>query len=273
MRGAALLGTQKIAFQMEGVVPGLPPLVLLHGFCEDLSMWDQWITGLSGIGSIRIDLPGFGQSDLPSDNSLTAYAAAVKAVLDQVSIGQCILVGHSMGGYTALAFAEQWPERVVGLGLFHSHPFADNPAQQHNRDRGVELIESGKRDLYVAQLFPNLFSAEFKRLQPDLVESRIFNGQTQSVEGIVAALKSMRNRPDRSEVLRALGCPVLFLIGQQDALIPYERALTTTLLPSWAVVHLLRQVAHMGMYEEPEVTARLVAGYYWQCVHLTKPKL
>ena len=83
----------------------------------------------------------------------------------------------------------------------------------------------------------------------------------------------MRNRPDRSEVLRDLRCPVLFLIGQQDALIPYERALTTTLLPSWAVVHLLRQVAHMGMYEEPEVTARLVAGYYWQCVHLTNPKL
>lgn len=271
MSGAALLGTQKIAFQQEGLTPGLPPLVLLHGFCEDLSMWDQWIVGLSGIGSIRIDLPGFGQSDLPSENSLTAYAAAVKAVLDQLSIRQCILIGHSMGGYTALAFAEQWPERVAGVGLFHSHPFADTLVQQQNRDRGVELIESGKKDLYVAQLFPNLFSTEFKRLQPGWLENRISNGQTQSAEGIVAALKSMRNRPDRSEVLRALECPVLFLIGQQDALIPYEKALTTTLLPSWAVVHLLEQVAHMGMYEDPEHTARLVVDYYWQCVPLSNP--
>jgi pimeloyl-ACP methyl ester carboxylesterase len=270
MKDAVLIGTQKVSFQYEGVVQGLPPLVLLHGFCEDMTMWEGWLQGVKGIGCIWVDLPGFGQSDLAVENSLTAFAEAVKAVLDQLAVQQCVLVGHSMGGYTALAFAEQWPDRVAGLCLFHSHPFADTEVQQQNRDRGIELLALGRKDLYVGQLFPNLFSMAFKEQHADVVERRILNGQTQSAEGITAALKSMRNRPDRSTVLRQLRCPVLFLIGKQDALIPYDRALGTTLLPKWAVVHLLDHVAHMGMFEDPDTTVRLVIAYYWQCVKSSK---
>lgn len=270
MKDAVLIGTQKVSFCYEGLLQGLPPLVLLHGFCEDLTMWEDWLQGIKGIGCIRVDLPGFGQSDLAMENSITAFSEAVKAVLDQLAVQECVLVGHSMGGYTALAFAERWPDRVAGLCLFHSHPFADTEVQQQNRDRGMELLAMGRKDLYIGQLFPNLFSTDFKEQHADVVANRMSNGRTQSAEGITAALKSMRDRPDRSAVLRQLSCPVLFLIGQQDALIPYDKALSTTLLPTWAVVHLLEHVAHMGMLEDPDTTARLMVDYYWQCVVIGK---
>lgn len=262
---AVVTGHQKIAYQKNGRPSGLPPLVLLHGFCEDSSIWDNWITTMPAMQVICIDLPGFGQSDLPPAAGIEHYAHAVKAVLDHEREDKCVLVGHSMGGYTALAFAELYPEMLCGMGLFHSHPFADNDDQKDNRNRGIEMVRSGKKDLYVAQLFPKLFEDEFEKKQPEKVQQTIRKGQEQSAEGIINALESMKNRPDRSAVLAAAKFPVLFLLGKKDVLIPYKDVLKVTAQLTESEVHLPEGAAHMGMLETAEVTGKIV-GEFWRRV-------
>lgn len=262
-----LSGTQKIAYRLNQPLNGLPPLVLLHGFCEDHTVWDQWPVEAPGMSVLQIDLPGFGQSDPPASPGMDQYAHAVKAVLDALNISRCVLVGHSMGGYSALAFAGLYPERLCGMGLFHSHPFADTDEQQENRRRGLEMIDGGKKDLYVAQLFPKLFSVEYAEKMPETLNALIQNGQLQSPEGIKLALAGMQQRPDSSEVLKRLPVPVLIIAGRHDALIPYAGLMEVATLPTQCDLHLLTGAAHMGMFEAREMTAQMTRRFWQRCVH------
>lgn len=266
MYRATLIGHQKVAFRTSGTLSGFPALVLLHGFCEDASVWDDWAPSLSAYGLIRVDLPGFGQSDPARQPGIEHYAAAVKAVLDELGISSCVMIGHSMGGYTALAFAEQWPERIVGLGLIHSHPFADQLGQKEQRLRGIEMIQNGKKDLYVSQLFPNLFTDFFKKQYPLVVERLVEKAKDQSAEGIIAALNAMMQRPDRTALLAQLPCPLLLLLGRHDTLIPFERVLAIADQAQQTDLHLLEEAAHMAMFETPETGLRLVENFYRRCV-------
>ncbi|MDO8366170.1 MAG: alpha/beta hydrolase [Saprospiraceae bacterium] len=255
----------RVAYSMEGENHGLP-LVLLHGFCEDHSVWSPIRSLLKSTALILVDLPGFGKSELPAKTDMGAYAEAVLAVLDAERIDRCVMIGHSMGGYAALEFADRWPERLAGLGLFHSHPFEDSEERKNVRRRGIETLQAGKRDLYVAQLFPNLFAPKFLEQHPDLLNELIANGKKQSAEGIAAALQAMLSRRDHQETLSKTKCPVLFLLGEQDSVVPPEKGFKAALLPEVADLHLLSQAAHMAMYECPEETAGISNSFWDFCV-------
>ncbi|MBC7775413.1 MAG: alpha/beta hydrolase [Phycisphaerae bacterium] len=242
-----------------------PPLVLLHGFCEDHLVWSPIKSLLKPQLLLVIDLPGFGSSALPAHSDMTAYAEAVLAVLDVENITQCVLVGHSMGGYAALEFGARWPERLAGLGLIHSHPFEDSEERKTARRRGIETLQAGKRDLYVAQLFPNLFAPSFLEQNPDTLNELISNGKKQSPEGIAAALQAMLTRRDHQQTLRGTKCPVLFLLGTLDTLVTPEHGLKAALLPATSDLHLLPNVAHMAMYEYPEETAAILNSFWDFC--------
>lgn len=243
-------------------------LVLLHGFCEDSSVWSDFLPHLSGVPTLCLDLPGFGTASLPHRSGMEVYAQAVHDALDAEGIERCVLVGHSMGGYTALEFAARWPERLSGLGLFHSHPYADPPERREVRLRGIEMLRSGKKDLYVAQLFPGLFAPTFVEARPDVVNALIFNGKQQSADAIVAALEGMMQRRDHQDTLRDLLCPALFLLGAEDALVPLEAALHAAALPDQADVQVLPGVGHMAMFEATEAAARAVREFWERTVQL-----
>jgi pimeloyl-ACP methyl ester carboxylesterase len=238
------------------------PLVLLHGFCEDSSLWDTLLPHLPGIPVVAIDLPGFGQSDLLLSPDMASYAQAVVEVLDALDLQRCVLVGHSLGGYVALAFAAHWGDKLAGMGLFHSHPFPDNEERKMARMRGVEMLRSGKRDLYVAQLFPNLFSPAFVQAHPEVLGLLIAKGKKQDPEGIAAGLLAMRSREDRQETLKKIACPVLFLLGAEDALVPIDQAWKAAMLPAVALVEILPGVAHMGMFEATIPSAEAIKLFY-----------
>lgn len=251
---------RRIAGRFDGF-----PLVLLHGFCEDASVWEGLIPQMRNLPVICPDLPGFGGSDVPLAADMGAYAEALLAVLNEFSVEKCVLVGHSMGGYAALEFAEKHPERLAGLGLFHSHPFEDSPERKEVRRRGVEMVESGKRDLYVSQLFPGLFAEAFLKTSPQVVEALISNGKKQSPEGIAAALKSMMARKNHVATLRSIACPMLFLLGSEDAIVSPEQGLQAAVLPSVADVQILEGAGHMGMFEATEKTAQILRGFWEFC--------
>jgi pimeloyl-ACP methyl ester carboxylesterase len=193
------------------------------------------------------------------------YADGVLAVLDEAKVQQCVLVGHSLGGYVALAFAQQYPERLKGLGLYHSHPFADTPERVAARRRGIELLQSGKKDLYISQLFPGLFTPDFVEKHSDIVQKLIENGKKQSTEGIIAALEVMIDRPDHTETLRNITCPLLLLLGATDPLISVKDTLKAALPAAALSVSILPGVAHMGMFEAPEVCSQIVAQFWQFC--------
>lgn len=234
------------------------PLVLLHGFCEDSTLWEPLIPYLTEMSILAIDLPGFGQSDLPVAGNMELFADSIKEVVDILELQHFVLVGHSLGGYVALEFAASWGDRLAGLGLFHSHPYADNEERKTARRRGIELLQSGKRNLYVSQLFPNLFSADFMLAHPEVLEALISNGQRQSAEGIIMALEAMIGRRDHRETLQKLACPALFLLGAEDALVPLDEAWRAALLPEVASIEILPEVAHMGMFEAPAQSAAVL---------------
>lgn len=241
-------------------------LVLLHGFCEDSSVWSELLPHLSGVPTLCLDLPGFGAAPLPAEPSMEIYARSVRDALDAAGLEKCVLVGHSMGGYVALEFAARWPECLAGLGLFHSHPYADPPERREVRLRGLEMLRSGKKDLYVAQLFPGLFAPAFAEARPDVVNTLIVNGKKQPAEGIAAALESMMQRRDHQDTLRHLPCPALFLLGAEDALVPLDAGLHAATLPDQTDVRVLSGVGHMAMFEATEVAARAVSEFYYTAI-------
>lgn len=265
MKHTLIANGRRIASQINGRAKH-PPLVLLHGFCEDSSVWNPLLPLLKGLRVIRVDLPGFGGSDLPAAAGMGSYADAVCTVLNELNISRCVMVGHSMGGYTALAFAEKYAERLAGFGLFHSHPLADTAVQIENRRRGIELLRSGKKATYVAQLFPTLFPPEFVAAHPNILDLLIRRGRRQPTEGIIAALQGMLGRPDRTAVLHEATVPVLFLLGGKDPLVPAGHREKMMPLPRVADIHLLPEIAHMGMFEAPDKTAEILRDFYSFCI-------
>lgn len=266
MKKINLANGQSTAFYDTGKTTNALPVVLLHGFCEDSSVWDAIMPFLNELRIIRVDLPGFGKSALPHPPGMDAYADAVYAVLDGLELEQCLLAGHSMGGYTALAFARRYPGRLAGLSLLHSHPYRDTPEKIENRRRGIDMLQSGRKNLYVAQLFPGLFAPDFARLHPELLKTLIAQGCRQPTGGITAALQAMIDRDDHLDTLRQAGFPVQFILGGQDAIVPPEQGLAAAALPAMADVHLFPEVGHMGMFEAPRKTAAALAAF-WQLVN------
>lgn len=241
----------RVAYHRAGT-PEVAPLVLLHGFCENQSVWQPILPYLSARNVICLDLPGFGESDVLSQASIEAYAEAVHDALHGLDIAHFCLVGHSLGGYTALAFAEKYPERLLGLGLVHSHPFADDDEAKENREQGIAVLEGGKKEAYVAQLFDKLFAKAFASEKAEVVAELVTEGRQGPAEGMIHALQAMMARPERASVLEQSSVPVFFALGEADILIPQETVHKMIHLPARADIHLWPDVAHMGMYEAPE---------------------
>lgn len=269
MKKTCLANGRPITYYTDGASKGLP-LVLLHGFCEDASVWDPFLPHLKNMPLVRIDLPGFGGSDLSPSSGMDSYASAVAAVLHEMNIRECVLIGHSMGGYTALAFARRYPEYLAGLGLFHSHPFEDTPDRIEGRKRGIETLRTGKKDLYVRQLFPGLFPPAFAKEHLKIINGLIKQGRQLTAEGIIAGLEAMISRPNQMETLKAAPYPVLFVLGGEDTVVPPDLGLSAALAPAISSVHLLPEIGHMGMFEATAQTAAIVSDFWQFCAERGK---
>ena len=255
---------RQIAYAVEGKGP---VVVLLHGFCEDSRVWEDFKLDLieEKHRVITIDLPGFGQSEVIESVSIKIMADAVAAVLKSLGLEEVVLIGHSMGGYVGLAFAEHYPDYLLGLGLFHSQAKADSEEKKAGRQKGIEFINRQGSALFVKQMFPGLFAPKFAKSSAFLVEKLTFRASRYKPSGITAALEAMKNRPDRSEVLRNFKRPVLFIIGKLDTAVPWENSIAQTHLPAVADIHILDKVGHMGMFEATKSTQSIIRQFVKFC--------
>lgn len=243
-------------------------VVFLHGFCEDSSVWDEFKKDLveEKYRVVCVDLPGFGQSDPIVPFSISDMADAVAELLEHLSISECTLIGHSMGGYVGLAFAKKYPHLLNGLGLFHSHPYADPPEKKEGRQKGIDFIERQGHVLYVKQLIPKLFAPKFVNSNAFLVDKLIYKASKYQASGIINGLVAMKDRPDQSSVLQNIEVPVLFIIGELDEAIPSEFSMEQTHLADEASIHNLEKVAHMGMFEARKQTQLIIRKFVAHCL-------
>lgn len=254
---------KKVAYRISGKGQ---PLVLLHGLCEDSTIWDDFIRDLvSEYQVIRPDLSGFGESDILPEHSISLMADSIKALLDALNITKCVMIGHSMGGYVTLEFVKKYPSVLAGIGLFHSHPFEDSEDKKMERLKAINFIKTNGHIVYVKQIIPKLFAELFATSNEFLINSLIYKASKYSPETIIGAQEAMLNRPDNTETLRGVKCPVLVIIGKQDKTIPYDVSMRMMPLPTTADIHILSKVAHMGLFTARDKTLRYVKNFMELC--------
>ena len=227
------------------------PLVLLHGFPLDHHLWDEVVPLLEDTFDVILpDLRGFGESTtVDSPYSMDDYASDIAGLLDQLGVQKAAIVGHSMGGYAALAFARLYPERVSGLGLVSSQVLADAPERKEGRYKSAADVSANGIESVVATMTPKFTSDE--RLQS---YARISMEQQQPA-AYVGALKAMAERADSTALLPSFSFPVVIVHGDTDALIPIDRAREVKeALPQAHLVE-ISGAGHIPMLEAKEKTA------------------
>jgi pimeloyl-ACP methyl ester carboxylesterase len=246
------------------------PLLLVHGFCGEGAVWNELTSFLPKQYKLIVpDLPGYGQSIYSrlsavhgiEETTVEFYAEYIKAILEQEQIEQVTFVGHSMGGYTALAFTEMFPQQIKKLCLFHSHPYEDETEKKNNRRRAIQFIEKYGSKLFVEELYNNLFAVAFYNLQPEKVNALKVMAAQYSKETLMASCYAMINRKDRSKVMQQLQVPVLLIIGKEDKAIENDKSLNMCSLANVNDVAILEGVGHMGMIESPEQTAQMICNF------------
>lgn len=241
-------------------------LVLLHGYLESLAMWEQHQDFLSPYYQIiSIDLPGHGTTDSFSEiHSMPFMAELVLEVLKQENIKQCVMIGHSMGGYATLAFAEKYPHYLKGFGLFHSHASADTETAKNNRERTIELIKQDKGH-FINQFIPSLFAPDNVIVYASQIQKQIQEANAMKKESVIAAMAGMKDRQSTVDVLMDANVPVLFIVGKQDTRIPTEKILAQAALPTVSQILILGNSGHMGWIEEQEKTRAALDGFMKLC--------
>ena len=192
-------------------------IVLLHGFLENSSMWQFFIDEFyRSKRVITIDLLGHGQSDsLGYVNTMDENANAVFEVLKHLEIKKCSLVGHSMGGYVALAFAEKHPEFVEKLLLLNSTAEADSPEKKLNRDRAIKVVKKD-HETFVRMAIANLFAEKNREKLSEIIETTKKEALKTPLQGIVASLEGMKIREDRTNFFRNFAVKKMLILGSKD---------------------------------------------------------
>lgn len=238
-------------------------VVLLHGYLESLLVWDDFVPFLyKKLRVVTLDLPGHGISVVTGGTHTMEFLAdTVADALHALGISRCTLVGHSMGGYVALALCERHPELLDGLVLLSSTPYADSPEKAENRRREIALVQAGRKEL-LSRVAPAAgFAEENRARMADEIEDLTEQVFVTEDEGIVALLNGMITRKDRSEELRTTKVPVLFILGRKDNYIPVETAEKMVAEHPEARVVWLENSGHMGFLEEPEATAAALLDF------------
>ena len=219
-------------------------VVLLHGFLENQTMWDAFVPEFSKKNRVvTIDLLGHGHTEcLGYVHSMEDQADIVHAVLHELKIRKAVLVGHSMGGYIALAFAELYPDAMKGLVLLNSTSCADSTDRKKNRDRAIVAVKQNYA-AFVRMSIGNLFSEDNRERLAEAVEKVKIEALKTPLQGVVASLEGMKIRKDREVILHFAKYPIKLILGKKDGVLIYEDNLeqiegTTVKLTSFADGHM-----------------------------------
>ncbi len=254
MNSCIKLESGKISYELKGKGR---PLVFLHGFLEDVTIWYSVKDSLSSSNKVLlIDLPGHGKSDFSfAIKTMADMALAVKQVLDSLEIKHPIVFGHSMGGYVGLELAKIYP---VNLVLVHSNFWADSSEKKKDRNRVAEVAQNNK-DIFIRVAIPNLFYTPNRQKLKNEISELIERACRMNKDAIIVSTKGMRDRLDNSEVLREQ--EVTIIQGSNDPVVPIilmEEKLEKV-MNKYNLV-LIKKCGHLGFLEQPKEFLAVVKG-------------
>jgi len=233
-------------------------VVLIHGFLENLSMWDEIADELSKTHQvIRIDLPGFGRSEsIEETHSMELFAACVHQVLLELKIDKFNLVGHSMGGYVSLALLGICSDKIEHICLFHSTANADSEEKKSGRDRAIKTLKD-KQNVYLKTAIPFLFPQQFQEGCKVQIQKMIEEAKDLNPNGISAALKGMQQRKDANQILKDFSAKKTYIAGALDPLLNID-ALRQEALNNGANFLEIEQAGHMSHWENPKIAIEAI---------------
>ena len=223
-------------------------VVLIHGFLENTTMWKNVVPEISKRNRVvTIELLGHGKTDcIGYMHTMELFAETIAAVLKELKIRKCILVGHSLGGYIALAFAEKHPEKVKGLCLMNATSNEDTAERKALRLRANKMITSNFRNM-VRMSFANLFGPKSKTIFKKEIELAVFEALQTPIQGYIAAQEGMQLRANRNHVLTENSFKKLLIIGKKDPVLDFETSLNEAKKTNSAIV--VFQNGHMPHIE------------------------
>jgi pimeloyl-ACP methyl ester carboxylesterase len=240
-----------------------PVILLIHGYLESAVIWKRFAEKLSGeFRVIAINLPGHGQSDIDEiHDTMEFFASVVKEILDALSIDRVFLVGHSLGGYVTLAFLELFPHRLTGYCLFHSQPFADTPEATEKRNREIQIVSEGRKEVIIPANITRMFADQnVERMPGELARSKEIASAI-TAGGIISVLKAMISRPSRSWLMEEGRVPCLWILGLKDNYIPCEAIQKRVRLPLNVKTVVLENSGHLGFVEEEERSVKALSEF------------
>ena len=252
---------QNINVRFEDIGLG-KTIILLHGYLESLDIWSDFSSKLSkNYRVISIDLLGHGKTGIISTvHSMELMADTVFEVIKILKIEKCTLIGHSMGGYVALAFLEKYENFLEGFSLFHSTPLADSKSKKGMRDQAIIEINNGGKIKHCKKHATLTFAKDnVEKFVKEIGFGKIIALKTTD-EGITAAIKGMKERKNQEKLLKNTKVPVLYILGKKDIFIP-SNILSHFELPTSATVSILENSGHQGYIEEPKRSLDIVSNF------------
>jgi 3-oxoadipate enol-lactonase len=278
MRRHLTIRNRAVSFLDTGTEGTLGTLVLLHGFPLSAEMWEPQLQAPpAGWRVLAPDLRGFGASvgapdggptpgSAPEVPSIDDYAGDVLDMFDRMAVKEAVFAGLSMGGYIAFAILRRAPNRCRGLVLADTRPGADSPEARANRDRTLELLAQAGPVGIADAMLPRLLGATTLRDQPEVVgRVRALIG-SQRAEAIEGALLRLKTRPDSTDLLASICCPVLIVVGGDDVLTPVEESQRMKEAIRGATLVLIPGAGHLSSLEQPrafnDAVARFLADHF-----------
>lgn len=233
--------------------------MFIHGFTEHAGIWNHFVSRLeSDYRIITPSLPAHGGSGFPAIGlNMEFMADCLYKIVKEEKIEKMTIVGHSMGGYAMLGFAEKYPQFCKNICLFHSSARADTAEIRTNRDRTIRLIRSNHVG-FLHSFIPDLFAEENREKLEKPIHELIGKAKEIPMEGLIACVEAMKERQGSIELLARINIPVGFIIGKQDSRVTFDSVLAQSALPKQSHILILNDCGHMGYLEKPEETLNFI---------------
>lgn len=238
------------------------PLLLLHGFPHDHTLWTPQLAGLmSRCRCIAPDLRGFGRSPAAPPYSMDRYADDVVDLLDRIGVERPVVAGLSMGGYVAFAMWRRHRRRIRALVLLDTRAGADSDEQRAKRRAQIEVARTQGAVVLAAQLLPAQLGARTRERQHEIVEQVRMMLASAPVDGIVGALEAMMARPDSTPTLSTIDVPTLIVVGEDDTVTPPAEAQRMHEEIAGSRLELIAGAGHLSSLERPAAVNHVLSEF------------
>lgn len=237
-----------------------PWVVFIHGFCENMELWNKVIPDTTSKRILVLDLPGFGLSSDLDFSNLQELGKPVIALFNYLNIQDPILFGHSMGGYLAVEMIKTQMITVKALGMVHSTFQADSEEKKSNRDKTIQFLEEQPLNSFLSLFTEGLFALHNAHDQSlrETAGNMVSQNRTRMVQ---LALKAMKIRQESTHWLQNTDLPVMILAGRHDRHVPLQVSLTEIAMCKRGMFHILENSGHIGQIEEPEYMKAILSSF------------